>query len=102
MRTWTCHLGCGVAKRCQRGCGLRPQLQSRSFRPRVVQLVLVSGDTVRAQFCEEDARASSSDVSIKSMSYFQFDRETIVLPVSSLALRVQETTQKRECMEQFP
>ena len=46
--------------------------------------MLVSGDTVRAQFCEEDARASSSDVSINSLSFIQFDCET----VSSLALRV--------------
>ena len=30
--------------------------------------VLVSGDTVRVQFCEEDARASSSDVSISLMN----------------------------------
>ena len=30
--------------------------------------VLVFGDTVRAQFCEEDARAPSSDVSINSMN----------------------------------
>ena len=64
--------------------------------------MLVSGDTVRGQFCEEDARASSSDVSINYLSYSQFDCEPIVLPVSSLALRVQETTQKRECVVQFP
>ena len=30
--------------------------------------MLVSGDRVRAQFCEEGARASSSDVSINSMN----------------------------------